>query len=751
MSTKNQLTSRLIDTNGRDDQVKNDELPGIEEEKTPDVSRSIFTRPELRRPSFLRQPLSSSTCRRSLLVGSQAHRLPFAVMWGITLLTAASMAVVNFFTIVAIEFSIRWKFQAMQAVMQHVGIGAGVGVLTTFSMAYALLGVCLIQFVAPSCGGSGLPENKCYLNGSAVPGFFTKRTLRVRVATTILANAAGYPVGREGPTVVIGSNVATLICQKIAKPYVEEKMDLSREKKKSRNAVMVDEERFDHATRIACSVGGACGMAMIFNAPFGGVLYMFEEVTSVAWPLELTFRVFVGTMFCAFTSYGMLNICGSDIKEFVIYAFVEENKEWHWVDIPNFIFVATLLGVLTSLHTRGMLYFAAVRGRVAKRLEAYQPWAKIIETVLYAALCALLSAFVSLSAECVSVGRSGLQYVRFNCDEGEYNPVASLLVNTSHSAVKLLFMGNNAGEIGFLSSMVAFWTYYSLNVGLTGLPVPGGAFTATMLLGGLFGRAIGALGRDLGLVATTSGVYAVVGSAAMLCGFKQMTLAVVLIVVECVNDLSLAPVVMLSVSVSMIINWSINRKGHDEEQIERKDLPFLEGDAPPHLDPVLARKLCDWLPKEAVLPPECVEVKVQQALNAVEKASVFPVVDPDTQVCMGIIKRQHLEDMVTAKSGKALKRRKSRAFTANPFATRDDAEVSKVNELIRANPSDMLPLYRLMDPTPFMVLEDMPAPRVYGLFSKAGERTACVVSREGKFRGVISRIGLIQAARHGVE
>uniref|UniRef100_A0A7S0A7Z6 Chloride channel protein n=1 Tax=Pyrodinium bahamense TaxID=73915 RepID=A0A7S0A7Z6_9DINO len=615
------------------------------------------------------------------------------------------------------------------------------------------MGVCLILFVAPNCGSSGLPENKCYLNGSDVPGFFTRRTLRVRVLTTILANAAGFPVGREGPTVVIGSNVAYLISQALAGPYVQEWVDLTGPG--AQNALMFDTERFASATRIACGVGGACGMAMIFNAPFGGVLYMFEEITSVAWPLELTFRVFVSTMFCSFVSYGMLNICGTDIKEFVIYAFVQQDKEWHWPDIPVFMLLAAMLGVITSVHTRGMLVFGAARQKMANSLKRFQPWAKIVETVLYAAICALASALASMASKCVKEGRSGLQYVTFNCHAGEYNPIASLLVNTSHSSVKLLFSGYNAGEIGFHASMLAFVTYYALNVGLTGLPVPGGAFTATMLLGGLFGRAVGALGRDMGLVQASSGVYAVVGSAAMLCGFKQMTLAVVLIVVECVNDLTLAPVVMLSVAVSMVVNWSINERGHDEEQIERKNLPFLEGEAPEKLDDVQALSLCDPLCPEAVLPPEASVEKIRKALAATQERGAvvdYPIVD-DSGSCVGIVTRSKLEAALQVASGEdgLNARRPSRAFEPNPFQAKDDKPIYKVDSLIGMSKKEAVPLDRIMDPTPFMIVEDMPAPRLYALFAKAGERCACVTSRDGRFRGLISRLGLISAARHGLE
>ena len=45
--------------------------------------------------------------------------------------------------------------------------------------------------------------------------------------------------------------------------------------------------------------------------------------------------------------------------------------------------------------------------------------------------------------------------------------------------------------------------------------------------------------------------------------------------------------------------------------------------------------------------------------------------------------------------------------------------------------------------------DDMPAPRLYALFAKANERAICVVSRNGSFCGIVSRVGLIRAARRG--
>lgn len=365
------------------------------------------------------------------------------------------------------------------------------------------------------------------------------------------------------------------------------------------------------------------------------------------------------------------------------------------------------------------------------RWQHLQPWAVIVETSLYASFTALLSMLVSLLASCTEEGQSGLEYVALNCPEGQYNPVASLLVATSHSSVKLLFSGNNAGEIHAASSFLAFLTYSSLNIGLAGLPVPGGAFTATMLMGGLFGRFAGSLCGDLGLSASVSGVFAVVGSAAMLCGFKQMTLASVLIVVECVNDLSLAPIVMLGVAVSMAINWAINDRGHDEEVIHRRQLPFLEGEPPRALDAQVALDLCPVLPHDAVMPPEATMLQVQRALDH-RDVHYFPVRD-DSGPCLGIISRSQLETLVNP----------SRPFSS--FAAQ--GEHLFLDTDIAADEGAPLPIHRIMDPTPFAVVEDMPVPRLYALFAKAGERAACVTSIRGDFRGILSREHLIAAVR----
>ncbi|CAJ1409696.1 unnamed protein product [Effrenium voratum] len=250
--------------------------------------------------------------------------------------------------ILVIQFLVRLKFHSMQLAMAQGGALIGILALMGVSTAYALCGVCLIQLCAPACGGSGIPENKAFLNGGAMPNLYSaqpeefseacRRTLGVRACTNVLANAAGFPVGREGPMVTMGSNLAFLLCrldfntegERLIEPLVREWAARQLVRVEGHRGELVDEHRLAHSTRISCTVGGACAIAVIFNAPFGGLLYMFEEVTSLAWPGELTFRVFVATMLCSIISYGLCYVSGSEITEFVIYAETSQDKTWHW-------------------------------------------------------------------------------------------------------------------------------------------------------------------------------------------------------------------------------------------------------------------------------------------------------------------------------------------------------------------------------------------------------------------------------------
>jgi len=696
--------------------------------------------------------------------------LPQQVMWKITMCTAVGMALANCLTIFIISTIVEWKFSMMQSVINDHGVILGVLALLGIVTTLAALCSCLVTFVATGAGGSGAPENKGWLNGNHIPGLFTWQNLFGRAIATILANTAGYPVGREGPTVTMGSNLAFLLTHTIALPHVQQWIDVH--SPGSETATVVDEERFSHAKRIACTVGGACGMSMLFDSPIGGIVYMFEEITSASWPLELTFRAFAATIVCALVSRALMQLCGTNFKAFVVYEWHPRPQSWSWTDMPFFLLLAAFLGPFSAFHTRACLYVATLRGKFMSRLKSrsvyFEKYGKMADAIFYSTLCATTYACISIFAQCHKQPYKGLEYVRFNCEEDFYNPVASLLLTTTDAAVKRLFSTKNASKIQWSNELLAFFAYTGLNIGLTGIPVPSGNFTGSMLIGGLAGRIMGCLVRHLSInyhlgITTESGVYAMIGSAAMLCGFKQMSVAVVIFITGCANDLNLVPPLMMAVAVSLFLNKLINERGFDEEQIARKKIPFLTPELPLALDTTVALELIDMVPEDAILPPKATLERVKRALNAkngTEDVQDFPVVK-ENRVCVGFTTRDRLEAALKSREEGSQSPigplvTKPRATLFGRYASNDGEDeirlllAEDVGKKFRR--ATHLPVYRLADRVPHMIPEDMTAPRFYGLFAHAGVRAASVVNERGVFRGMISRRGLItktRQAEHG--
>lgn len=181
------------------------------------------------------------------------------------------------------------------------GIGAALAALT-------------VRWV-PTAVGSGIPHVEAVSRGEAAPP--TLAVLPAKFIGGLLSIGSGLVLGREGPTVHMGAVIGT------------EAARLAR--------------RDDADVRLMqTSIGGA-GLAVAFNAPIGGALFVFEEVTKSFRP-----RVIVPTLLGVAVAVGCARLIMGDGADFT----VPEVPTPVLALLPAFAVFGILTGLLGALYNR---------------------------------------------------------------------------------------------------------------------------------------------------------------------------------------------------------------------------------------------------------------------------------------------------------------------------------------------------------------------------------------------------------------
>jgi chloride channel protein, CIC family len=108
----------------------------------------------------------------------------------------------------------------------------------------------LLYSFAPGAAGSGIPQVK--LNFWKEFGYAQRRISLVKFVAGVLCIGGGQSLGREGPTVQIGSNLSSTIAGWLG---------VSKQNR-----------------RAASAAGAAAGLAAAFNAPLASVAFVLEEI-----------------------------------------------------------------------------------------------------------------------------------------------------------------------------------------------------------------------------------------------------------------------------------------------------------------------------------------------------------------------------------------------------------------------------------------------------------------------------------------
>lgn len=141
----------------------------------------------------------------------------------------------------------------------------------------------LVRRYAPVAGGSGVQHVEAVMRGEAEPA--PAAVLPVKFVGGALAISSGLALGREGPTVQMGATIGSVLARKFSLP--------------------------DPDVRAVQSAAAGAGLAVAFNAPFGGAVFVFEELSR-----HFTLRLAVATLAACAGAVHVVRLLLGDPVEF---------------------------------------------------------------------------------------------------------------------------------------------------------------------------------------------------------------------------------------------------------------------------------------------------------------------------------------------------------------------------------------------------------------------------------------------------
>src|SRR5271157_554195 len=170
----------------------------------------------------------------------------------------------------------------------------------------------VVQF-APAAEGSGIQRVEAVFSGEVKPA--PPAILSVKFFGGLLAMGSGLALGREGPTVQMGASLSWLISRLLIKD--------------------------DHDIRVIEAAGAGAGLAVAFNAPIGGSIFVFEELTSSFTP-----GLLVGTLAAASVAVWIMRLMLGNALDFAVQQ-VSLTQGWR---AAPFLALGALLGAVGALY-----------------------------------------------------------------------------------------------------------------------------------------------------------------------------------------------------------------------------------------------------------------------------------------------------------------------------------------------------------------------------------------------------------------
>jgi chloride channel 7 len=409
----------------------------------------------------------------------------------------------------------------------------------------------LVLKVAPDASGGGVSYVLAYLNGTHVAHFFTWRILVVKTLALAPTIASGAPLGAEAPSVFLGGAMARLLLQGV------------RWLGNIRTSPQPTTYSLAHALtepseeRIFMACGLATGLAVAFDAPIAGVLMALEG--SVAFlTTTAILRIFGCAMLGAFFSrwavdgFSPLIVAPSTVDE---EAGATLAYAWFLSEVLFFVLISCIGAILGAVGTWLNMRWTTWRHHQL-RLRMWDPI--VLVAVTFVVWFALPWCFgcVPCGNECEDTMEEGV------CAVGTFSPLGTLLARTNDEIVDALYTRQRVGTLGDALTVTMLITYglihFVLAVSMYGAHVPGGLFVPCIIVGACMGRSVAALAQlshfaPSGIHIADPGVYALLGSAAVLGGMTRLALPITVMLIEMTGNATFLVPIMFCTVLSKVL------------------------------------------------------------------------------------------------------------------------------------------------------------------------------------------------------
>jgi CIC family chloride channel protein len=419
-----------------------------------------------------------------------------------------------------------------------------------------LLVIALVRRFAPAAGGHGVPE---VMEAVALrSGLMKGRVGVVKLLASSINIGLGGSVGKEGPIVQVGAAFASAL----SRLFVV----------RGRNM----------RTLVGC--GAAAGIAAVFNAPIGGVMFALEIIIG-SYNLSSFSPVLIASVAGAVTSRTLL---GTEPA----FAIPDEIKQGLSISSPYefgaYVLLGLLFGVAAVGFNRTLLF-------IEDRAAAWR-----FPIVLKALVAGLL------------VGAMGMN-------------LPQLLGEGHHSMTEVL-TGSPESWPWLLLAALAVLKTVATGVTLAG-GGSGGVFAPSLFVGAMLGALFGQLMNEIfpGQVGAMGG-YALVGMAALLAGSAHAPLTAILLLFEMSdNYLVILPLMTASV-ISTVVSQRLMPDSIYTVGLARRGIVLRD-----HEDSTLLRRLrvADAMqPPVSVIPDTTTFDRIVRRVMQSDRLD-FPVVDAE--------------------------------------------------------------------------------------------------------------------------